>query len=132
VSRASRPPRRSARLRCGREDRGRKGHALVDGRALLIGPNAADAWDRDAGGALLRVSRSLFLFDPLGLGRRRRYRARIDGNRRLAKPVATTMKSAAAFLYGAAAVLMTCRIARSSCVSRTSDRSAVLKRPQIE
>ena len=48
----------------GKKIKGRKRHALVDvdGRALLIEPHPADVQDRDGGGALLQVSRSLFPF----------------------------------------------------------------------
>ena len=48
----------------GRKIKGRKRHALVDsdGRALLIKPHPADVQDRDGGGALLQISRSLFPF----------------------------------------------------------------------
>src|SRR4051812_14234113 len=51
----------------GKKINGRKRHALVDtdGRALLVEPHPADIQDRDGGGPLLRVSRSLFPFIKL-------------------------------------------------------------------
>ncbi len=50
----------------GKKIKGRKRHALVDtdGRPLLIEPHTADVQDRDGGGALLKVSRSLFAWEP--------------------------------------------------------------------
>ena len=136
----------------GKKTKGRKRHALVDtdGRALLIEPHAADVQDRDAGAALLQVSRNLFPFVRLVyadggyngdraadatnirveivskiegqsgfvvLPRRwvvERFFAWINRNRRLAKDVEATLKSAAAFLYAAAAMLMVRRLARVS------------------
>jgi transposase len=135
----------------GKKIKGRKRHALVDteGRALLIEPHPANVQDRDAGGALLQVSRSLFPFIRLvwadgGYNHERvatanvrveivskidgqagfvvlprrwvveRFFAWINRNRRLAKDVEATIKSAAAFLYAAAAMLMIRRLARCS------------------
>jgi transposase len=136
----------------GKKIKGRKRHALVDveGRALLIEPHAADVQDRDAGGALLQVSRSLYPFISVvwadgGYNHERvkaatqirveivskiagqsgfvvlprrwvveRFFAWINRNRRLAKDVEATIKSAAAFLYAAAAMLIIRRIARAS------------------
>ena len=136
----------------GKKIKGRKRHALVDvdGRALLIEPHPADVQDRDGGGALLQVSRSLFPFIRLvwadgGYNHERvtaatsirveivskiegqsgfvvlprrwvveRFFAWINRNRRLAKDVEATIKSAAAFLYAAAAMLMVRRLARCS------------------
>ena len=48
----------------GKKIKGRKRHALVDtdGRGLLLEPHRADVQDRDAGGPVLRASRSLFPF----------------------------------------------------------------------
>lgn len=48
----------------GKKINSRKRHALVDtdGRALLVEPHSANIQDRDGGGALLQVSRSLFPF----------------------------------------------------------------------
>ena len=48
----------------GKKIKGRKRHALVDtdGRALLVEPHPANIQDRDAGGAILKMSRSLFPF----------------------------------------------------------------------
>ena len=48
----------------GKKIKGRKRHALVDtgGRPLLVEPHSADIQDRDAGGPLLTMSRSLFPF----------------------------------------------------------------------
>ena len=136
----------------GKKIKGRKRHALVDtdGRALLVEPHTADVQDRDGGGALLQVSRSLFPFIEkvwadggynhervshatsitveivskiagqkgfVVLPRRwgvERFFAWLGRNRRLAKDVEATLKSAAAFLYAAAAMLMIRRIARSA------------------
>ncbi len=136
----------------GKKIKGRKRHALVDsdGRALLVEPHAADVQDRDGGGALLQVSRSLFPFIRLvwadgGYNHERvtnatnirveivskiagqtgfvvlprrwvveRFFAWINRNRRLAKDVEATLKSAAAFLYAAASMLMIRRLARLS------------------
>jgi len=136
----------------GKKVKGRKRHALVDtdGRALLIEPHAADVQDRDAGGALLQVSRGLFPFIRLvwadgGYNHKRvttatqirveivskiagqsgfvvlprrwvveRFFAWINRNRRLSKDVEATIKSAAAFLYAAAAMLMIRRLAQLS------------------
>lgn len=136
----------------GKKIKGRKRHALVDsdGRALLIEPHTADVQDRDGGGAVLQISRSLFPFIEkvwadggynhervtqatsikveivskiagqsgfVVLPRRwvvERFFAWINRNRRLAKDVEATLKSAAAFLYAAAAMLMIRRLARSA------------------
>lgn len=136
----------------GKKIKGRKRHALVDsdGRALLVEPHAADVQDRDGGGALLQISRSLFPFIRLvwadgGYNHERvtdatpirveivskiagqtgfvvlprrwvveRFFAWINRNRRLAKDVEATIKSAAAFLYAAASMLMIRRLARLS------------------
>lgn len=136
----------------GKKVKGRKRHALVDtdGRALLIEPHTADVQDRDGGGAVLQISRSLFPFIEkvwadggynhervtqtttirveivskiagrsgfVILPRRwviERFFAWINRNRRLAKDVEATPKSAAAFLYAAAAMLMIRRLARSA------------------
>ena len=48
----------------GKKIKGRKRHALVDtgGRPLLVEPRSADIQDRDAGGPLVTMSRSLFPF----------------------------------------------------------------------
>lgn len=48
-----------------KKTKGRKHHALVDidGRALLVEADTADVEDRDGGGAVLQVSRSLFPFN---------------------------------------------------------------------
>ena len=134
----------------GKKIKGRKRHALVDtdGRPLLIEPHIADVQDRDGGGALLKVSRSLFPFIEkvwadggynhervtqatsitveivskitgqtgfVVLPRRwvvERFFAWLNRNRRLAKDVEATLKSAAAFLYAAAAMLMIRRLAQ--------------------
>jgi transposase len=134
----------------GKKIKGRKRHALVDtdGRPLLIEPHTADVQDRDGGGALLKVSRSLFPFIEkvwadggynhervtqatsitveivskitgqtgfVVLPRRwvvERFFAWLNRNRRLAKDVEATLKSAAAFLYAAAAMLMIRRLAQ--------------------
>jgi transposase len=136
----------------GKKIKGRKRHALVDsdGRALLVEPHPADVQDRDGGGALLLISRSLFPFIRLvwadgGYNHERvtdatpirveivskiagqngfvvlprrwvveRFFAWINRNRRLAKDVEATIKSAAAFLYAAASMLMIRRLARLS------------------
>ncbi len=136
----------------GKKIKGRKRHALVDtdGRALLVEPHTADLQDRDAGGALLQISRGLFPFIEKvwadgGYNHERvtratnitveivskingqtgfvvlpqrwvveRFFAWINRNRRLAKDVEATLKSAAAFLYAAAAMLMIRRLARSA------------------
>jgi transposase len=54
--------RRPARLRCGKNVKGRKRHALVDtdGRGLVLEPHPASIQDRDSGRPLLRVSRRVF------------------------------------------------------------------------
>jgi len=69
TARASRRPRPAglAATTAGKKINGRKRHALVDtdGRALLVEPHPADIQDRDGGGPLLRVSRSLFPFIKL-------------------------------------------------------------------
>lgn len=136
----------------GKKVKGRKRHALVDtdGRALLVEPHTADVQDRDGGGALLQVSRSLFPFIRLvwadgGYNHERvpdatnirveivskiagqsgfvvlprrwvveRFFAWVSRNRRLAKDVEASIKSAAAFLYAAAAMLMIRLLARSA------------------
>jgi transposase len=135
----------------GKKIKGRKRHALVDteGRALLIEPHPANVQNRDGGGALRQVSRSLFPFIRLvwadgGYNHERvaaanvrveivskiegqtgfvvlprlwfveRFFAWINRNRRLAKDVEATIKSAAAFLCDAAAMLMIRRLARCS------------------
>ena len=52
----------------GKKINGRKRHALVDtdGRGLVLEPHPASIQDRDGGGPLLRVSRSIFGFtEPL-------------------------------------------------------------------
>jgi|GEM_PF-3177736 len=123
----------------------RMNHALVDtdGRALLVEPHTVDVQDRDGGGAVLQISRSLFPFiekvwaddgyhhervtqatsitveiDNKITGQTgfvvERFFAWINRNRRLAKDVEATLKSAAAFLYVAAAMLMIRRLARSA------------------
>ena len=134
----------------GKKIKGRKRHALVDtdGRALLIEPHPANIQDRDSGGALLKMSRSILPFiervfaDGGYAGQRvasattiivevvrkqpnqtgfvvlprrwvvERFFAWINRNRRLAKDVEATIRSAAAFLYAAAAMIMLRRLAK--------------------
>jgi len=120
----------------------------TDGRALLVEPHTADIQDRDGGGAVLQISRSLFPFIKKvwadgGYNHERvtqatnitveivnkitgqngfvvllrrwvveRFFAWTNRIRRLAKDVEPTLKSAAAFLYAAANMLMIRRLVR--------------------